>query len=321
MTATKTRTRTLIAASASEDERRRPAPTPIASPAPRATDRPKPSSTIMAPASGRASGFGGGAPPPPWPPPPPAAATAAAAAAAARRPSGGFVGCGFGAHGSEERAAPAGPLPEVRRPRVVRAGDADAAPGPRPASSRTSTSQAAGPSSALTGSTRQPPHDRGVEQARRVDRARAARLGAVDEPLRHRVAGPRPGRAAGPRVDRRLDDALRRGGTSRSAASAVRSRTNARQSGAAAVSEIAGFARARVRVVAVAHPDPDGDRRRLRIRRRREVAVRREVAGVVRRAGLDGGRPVLAVRPVAELEGLRPDRVLAAGPCCPGGCR
>ena len=63
------------------------------------------------------------------------------------------------AHGAEERAAPPVLAPEVRGPRVEPAADADAAPRPgEPVA--TSASHERGPSSALTGSTRQPPQAR-----------------------------------------------------------------------------------------------------------------------------------------------------------------
>ena len=60
-------------------------------------------------------------------------------------------------------------------------------------------------------------------------------------------------------------------------------------------------------VVAVAHPGADDEGRRLGVLRRGDVAHRREVDLVVRRAGLERGRPALAA--VGDLA-QRPERVL-----------
>src|ERR1043165_7117403 len=71
-----------------------------------------------------------------------------------------------------------------------------------------------------------------------------------------------------------------------------------------------GLLRAWVRVVAVAHPQPDRQTRGVGVIRRGEVAVRGEVASLVRGARLHRDRTMLTLRAVADLEDLGPDRVL-----------
>ena len=79
----------------------------------------------------------------------------------------------------------------------------------RRSQSATSSSQARGPSSALTGSTTHVPHAR----VYRSPASSTSRLPPGCVPFRNSsvrgVTGPRPGLAAGPRVDPCLDDALR----------------------------------------------------------------------------------------------------------------
>ena len=137
---------------------------------------------------------------------------------------------------------------------------------------------------------------RAVEQARAIDRLAGARLRAGDEPARvRRVARPRPGLAAGPGVDRRLDDALRPLEVGRPASpSCSRGRTRA-----TAARPRSARSPASRRAGSSGRCCPSRRRRRAparSVRRRREEAVRREVARVVRRAGLDRRRPPVAAR-------------------------
>ena len=185
----------------------------------------------------------------------------------------------------------------------------------RRSQSSTSRFHADGPSSALTGSTRQPPQplSRGGRprrrrcapsaacRGRRTPCASRASTGPASRPTRHRSSPRRPCSVA-------WNFAI---GHFR-----VYSSTNACHSGAAAVSRCRRVARARKGVVAVAHPDPDREARLVLVLRRGEVAVRRQVASVLGGAGLGRHGTSLAARP-ARLAARGPSRGSRGGRCCP----
>ncbi len=147
-----------------------------------------------------------------------------------------------------------------------------------------------------------------VEQPVVIDRLAPTWLRAGDEPLLRRVPGPRPRLAAGPRVDPRADDLL--GTLERGHGPVLRVVTNEgpphRGGGGQRRGRPAGPWH---RVITVPQPHADGQARPA-VRLRRQESIRAEVAGVVRRTGLDRGWSTPAPGSIPELELLGPDRVL-----------
>ena len=207
-----------------------------------------------------------------------------------------------------DRATPRRLAPEVGRPRVVlpeRAGTASRATHPV----RVSHVPRAGPELGLDQVDAIAAAGLAVEQAGRIDLVRRARLGAGDEQGRRARPGPRSRRTTGPRVDGGADKTRRLMERGHRPAAGVVAHERAPQ-GSGRGERGGRRLGSGVRVVAVAHPDADDETRMIAVGRRRQVAVRRQVARLVRRPGLDRSRPIGAALAVVERELCRPDRVL-----------
>ena len=157
-----------------------------------------------------------------------------------------------------ERPAPRAFVPEICGRRVEPAPDARAAMGAAAASPRRRTCQADGPSSAWTGSTRQPPHERRYSRPVLVDGVACTGLGPSHEPFLGRVARPGPGRPPDQAsiVAWTTSFGRRNEVTGQFLRVVTDERPPQRRGGGQRGRRFRG---ARERVVAVAHPDPDGE--------------------------------------------------------------
>ena len=311
------RTRTWIAASADEDDAARRAATPIARPAPRTTDRPNPGSIVMAGCRlGRAT-----------------AEEASACRACpdrrrvpAARHRGPCRACryrprpGCRRAAPEERPAPAGPAPEVGGPRPELAADADAPPRPGEPGCVGDVPRLRARARPSTGSTRQPPQD---AVYRRPGGSTAFFAPGWVPLMNHSLIVSRVQGPGLPPVHASIRAWTTPFGGAKLATGClfVRSRTKACHSGAAAVSEIAGWRERGFEWSLLPIQSPiasagavgslGGARKPYVARSRASFAVPVFAATGRRCAG----------RPVLDLEDLRPDRVLVGVGVALAGCR